>query len=515
MKKPYIIHPFLFALYPVLFLYSHNINEIISIKVPVISAAVILLFAILFFLLLNLFLRETRKSGILISFFFLFFFSYGHIFFWIRESYSFGSTMIRNRYFLSAWVLLFTIIVFFVWKSRRTLIRFTNLLNAMSVLLIVLAFVNVFIFKFKERYVSHDSRHSVEENTDILTFSKTDKQPDIYYIILDRYCRADSLKEVYGYDNNEFLNYLTDKGFYVADQSRSNYMTTAPSLSSSLNMEHVFHLKEEMGTDSRDFTMLYAMLRDYKVLRLLKSAGYKYVHVGDYWRPTSFNPYADLNINYYIFPRFATMLYQTTVLYPISVAWGIYDPRMEHWQRTLYKLNKLVEIPKIKEPTFVFAHILVPHTPYVFDRNGNFLTEEVVEKRNENYNYLEQLIFINHKIKELIDKLLSTSEIVPIIILQSDEGSYPMKLVQEKHQYNIKRATKIELKQKMSILNAYFLPGVNKSILYPSITPVNSFRVIFNLYFKGNFKLLPDDSYVNEIIYPYSFYKITDDFEIE
>ena len=50
----------------------------------------------------------------------------------------------------------------------------------------------------------------------------------------------------------------------------------------------------------------------------------------------------------------------------------------------------------------------------------------------------------------------------------------------------------------MGILNAYYLPDVGQSVLYPSITPVNTFRVIFNLYFNTNYELLPDKSYVHE-----------------
>lgn len=54
------------------------------------------------------------------------------------------------------------------------------------------------------------------------------------------------------------------------------------------------------------------------------------------------------------------------------------------------------------------------------------------------------------------------------------------------------------IRQKMGVLNAYYLPNVEKSLLYPSITPVNTFRLVFNLYFNTNFELLPDKSFVFE-----------------
>ncbi len=73
-------------------------------------------------------------------------------------------------------------------------------------------------------------------------------------------------------------------------------------------------------------------------------------------------------------------------MYPFTLKLGVYDPWLEHWERNLYKLDKLSEIPKMKEPTFVFAHFLIPHGPYEFDRKGNLLPEEVVKKRSEKEN---------------------------------------------------------------------------------------------------------------------------------
>jgi hypothetical protein len=63
----------------------------------------------------------------------------------------------------------------------------------------------------------------------------------------------------------------------------------------------------------------------------------------------------------------------------------------------------------------------------------------------------------------------------------------------------------------MGILNAYYLPNFDKKLLYPSITPVNSFRLVFNSYFDGTFELLPDENYafVDESRI-YSFFNVTD-----
>jgi hypothetical protein len=77
----------------------------------------------------------------------------------------------------------------------------------------------------------------------------------------------------------------------------------------------------------------------------------------------------------------------------------------------------------------------------------------------------------------VVDQLLATSKTPPIIVIQGDHGGTYWKRPD----------------QRMKILNAYYLPGAG-NVLYPSISPVNTFRIIFNTYFGQEFPLLPDVS---------------------
>jgi hypothetical protein len=49
--------------------------------------------------------------------------------------------------------------------------------------------------------------------------------------------------------------------------------------------------------------------------------------------------------------------------------------------------------------------------------------------------------------------------------------------------------------ERTPILNAYYLPGGEDRWLYPSISPVNSFRVVLNAYFGADLPFLPDATY--------------------
>jgi hypothetical protein len=340
----------------------------------------------------------------------------------------------------------------------------------------------------------------------------TKQHPDIYYIVLDRYSRADVLEEVYDCDITGFLEYLTNKGFFVASNSYSNYLKTAHSLASSLNMKHILHLTSMVGEDSDNWGPLYKMVQDHEVGRFLKGRGYKFIHLGSWWKPTAQNKLADRNISLSALPEFSSIVYRTTMLRPVLTYLKIYDSRSIQWKRVLYKFDQLAGMPSIKGPTFVFAHMLIPHPPYVFDRDGNFVPTAVAGKKSKKLKYKEQLDFTNRKLTLLIDGILSESSTPPIIILQADEGEYP-----ERYQANIKsfdwrNATPAELRQKLGILNAFYLPGFPEEKLYPSITPVNTFRFIFNHYFDRNLEPLPDNCYAfvdeNHI---YKFFDVTEE----
>jgi hypothetical protein len=100
------------------------------------------------------------------------------------------------------------------------------------------------------------------------------------------------------------------------------------------------------------------------------------------------------------------------------------------------------------------------------------------------------LTFLNKKMLEAVDAILSNSETPPIIVIQGDHGPW------------------LQTKEKrMWILNAYYLPG-NEDKLYPAISPVNTFRLIFNTYFEGNYDMLPDISYFSPVPKLYEFSEI-------
>ena len=87
------------------------------------------------------------------------------------------------------------------------------------------------------------------------------------------------------------------------------------------------------------------------------------------------------------------------------------------------------------------------------------------------------------------------------MILQSDHGP-GLRLDMESRE-------KTDLRERMSILNAYYFPGRNYQGLYPEITPVNSFRVVLNTFFGAGLELLPDRNYYSTWSEPHRFVDVT------
>jgi len=101
--------------------------------------------------------------------------------------------------------------------------------------------------------------------------------------------------------------------------------------------------------------------------------------------------------------------------------------------------------------------------------------------------YIGQVEYINQQIKEIIDLILTKNSEPPIIIIQGDHGSRITLNWQNPEQTN--------WGETYSILNAIYLPKIQKdSVLYSSISPVNTFRMVFNQYFGRDLEYLDDRS---------------------
>ena len=456
----FILHPFLFVLFPPLHLYSLNFTDFPAIVLlkPVIF---LLVSTIIILFLLNKIFKDHYKSAVILSICYILLFSYWPIYIFFQ---TYGFKLFRLRYFLVLYFFSFVSIIILFIKIHLNFRNISNYFNMAGCIILLTIFVNLFGVLYTKW---DDLMEKYPENLSVINVPKDRPLPTIYYIILDAYCSAKASKEILGFDNGQFINFLEEKGFYVASESHSNYAYTQFSISSSLNMEYLpkDKLSEELFLVKESIIHSKQILNN-KALKLLKSIGYKYVDIS-IWK----SKYREIEFDSWLM-----------LMTPLAIPFiQNYYAGLLLKPYVLSSLEKLENLDYSGEPAFIYAHIMPPHFPYMFDEKGN--TPAFFEK-NETKLYVEQVKYVNERIKKIINKILSKAKTKPVIIIQGDHG--PFNLTEDSEKNKILR---------MSILSAYYLPDNGNKNLYDAISPVNSFRVVFNKYFNTDYKLLPDKSY--------------------
>ncbi len=523
LKKYYFYATsYLLAFYSVLFLFFVNQKEytLHFLSIPLIVSFI---FTTIVLVVTKLVFKKIEIFSLLSSLIVFICLSYGRFLEIGKDlNIEIGKNKIDEQIIIGLIVLtIFSLLTFLIFKYKDKLTQINKYVFLIALVLFLFSLFNVISFEMKAKRLFKPAEISKLPTDKKVKPNPSD--PDIYYFIFDRYGGPKSLKEQYNFDNSKILDYLEEKGFYVSRNSTTNYPKTFLSLSSSLNMEYLdFLTKQTNGGASGDESITTPLIRNSKVAQFLRSRGYSYYTIGSWWTPTKNNPYADLSFYpkpkaYFGADEFTTGFFNTTIIAsvlktvlkdPIDVS---KDPQNNiHRQAALYEFEKVNEVSKFPGPKFVFAHILMPHDPFVFDKNCQPISEEIVEKNNHQTNYINQAQCLNSKIKILTDNILKNSKNPPIIIYQADEGPFPMnKPIPAKQGWG--SAETISLKEKFPIFNAYYFPEKNTDQLYQTITPVNSFRVLFNTYFDQKLPLLPDKNYVfkDEENY-YKFTEVTD-----
>jgi hypothetical protein len=486
------LHPFLFAAYPVLALLAFNISEV-DVSSGWRPLALSIFIAGLLLLGFYGLYRDWERAALISTILLILFFSYGHIYILLKGISINGFYLFRHRTLVPIWLGLTVLALW--WVSRKSLnaVPVTYPLNVIGFVLLILPLIQMTLFFLQSR----NSQAEAAKDTSALNLKVSNQSPDIYYIILDGYGREDVLKNEYGYDNSDFLNTLRGLGFFVADCSQSNYAQTQISLASSLNFNYLDALSDRFQPGSEDRTGLDGLIHHSAVRESLEKAGYKTVSFATGFLATELS-----DADYFLGPgyswgelsEFESLLMETTFARLIQDGnqFGMQASGSERFrERTLFVLDKLDKLSYIPGPKFVFVHLVIPHPPYVFGPTGGPIqAADVGTTKTEEgaSHYRDQAIYISNRMKEIVPKIIANSAVPPIIVIQGDHGP----------------TVASSPRARMSNLNVYFLPGGNAP-LYPTITPVNTFRVIFNRYFGQNLPLLKDESLYSGYDDPFNF----------
>jgi hypothetical protein len=522
LKKTYVlIMPVLFAVYSVLAFFSNNIQVEKFSDITWILAAAVIFGGILTVLFIFIF-RDRSKASLIATCWMIIIFSYGQVYNVVHQSL--GVYIGRNVILLPIAFMLMALSVILIWKFVRDTSWPITFFGWMIAILCFMTFYTL------ARYYISINGNKQNVQAAITTPVNSGSGPNIYYIILDAHGRQDILHELYGYNDSEFIQFLKDKGFFVGDASHSNYVQTDLSISSSLNMQYLDTIGLPVESANAGRNWLEGKIKDSQVREILVQQGYKLVSFNNTARTALED--ADVYYNFDTTPIASDVkklmgsteiqqMFLASTLGRVIIDLGLF-PKITsdlqqykfHYLQTKYTFDKLSEIPSLPGKYFIFAHILAPHPPFVFNPDGSYRNNPFPYYANRDGSYYpgtvqdyingyrDQVAYVDTVMEKVITDILSHSNPAPIIIIQGDHGPGAY--------LDWNSVEKTNLDERLGILNAYYFPGRHSDSLYASISPVNSFRVLFNTYFGTAYPLLEDKSYYSTWTNPFTYIDVTD-----
>ena len=476
------IHPLLFGLYPILFLWSQNVGEVglADVEDAFRRAIPILLVATTLFWIA---LRDRRRGALIVTPAALGFLLFGQV----------ARFHVSADVETAAWMAIMTIaFVAAIWLSQAWLTRLDTALLRVAVILVAVSLVSIVPTAVEEVLAVKPVPTTGRGLPTVTAAAKR----DVYWLVFDRYGSDRSLQLQFGVAN-PLTPWLRDHGFEVLSDSHANYVGTAQSLATTLNMTPLDRLMRSVPATSPNYAPLYGTLQGSRVVRQFQALGYRYLHLGSWWNPTRTDYAADQNYNADIVPDFTSVVIETSVIPNAIEALGIDTlPPTEsakHLKHNTYALDTLDGLPGEAGPKFVVAHVLLPHPPYIFDRDGRYITPDEAATLDPDDAWHRQLDYTNSRLMRFVEGLLALPEDrQPIIILQADEGPWPERYAADKVGFDWQRASADELDIKFGIMNAWYVPGGADLQLPQSLTAINTFPVLFDRYFGLDYPLLPD-----------------------
>jgi len=315
--------------------------------------------------------------------------------------------------------------------------------------------------------------------------------PSIYLILLDEYSGNESLAEYFNYPNSRFKQFLTDNDFYVVENPTSNYNQTIFSMASLLDMDFINDIGPATWLNHYGYTKALRTIDNNKTCRLLKEFGYKIRNKSPFYvdgQPPTYNTgwFPD-KIN---LVQHQTMYYKIGKALPDLLAGKFDFQNLEQRGSDItddYNHRVLKEVLNETNltdsiPTFTYAHLMMPHAPYLRDSTGNVVPayEEDVEivQSPEDSSYFQYLVYTNNVISEFITSLTQKTGGKAVILLISDHG--------------FKGAAKKKQKYGYNNLHALYLPSRRYSGWYPGISNVNALPQLFNTVFGTKIQLRKD-----------------------
>jgi hypothetical protein len=477
-------YPWFLYLLPAFFV-LHGFTEnygFVPVKDSILLTCMYIGAGILLMLLFRIFYKNWLKAATVAFVILSFHFFFGSVQDGLRHLFP-GSFLSKYLFILSASFCLFVLILV-ILKRKKQLHRFALYLNSLLLLLIV---IDCILLAIKSMGNAGQNASLDKEFVACPQCSK----PDVYVIIADEYAGSVELDAMFHFNNFAFLSELSGKGFHIIPYSSSNYNYTPYSIASTLDMDYL-DLNRTAKQPLLAYT--YETIGNNRFLQFLLYHGYKFYN----YSLSDFKGYPSY-ANETFLPAKTKLITSQTFLSRVEkeLRFNLVTKfrSKQEIDRTVYenrnnneKLSRLLfqtAEQKTERHKFVLTHLMMPHYPYYYDRNGNpFPFDSIIEGNQTNRrHYIEYLEYSNKKLLGLVDQILQHATRPPIIVLFGDHGFRHFTEPVDKRNY-------------FNNLVAIHLPGRNYSAFADSLTNVNLLRTVLNTAFDQHLPYLQDTTII-------------------
>jgi hypothetical protein len=482
-----LLGPVLFAAFPLLSLFAQNRSEV-QLSVLWLPLALCVSAGVALFGLFLLITKSAAKAGTLASLVVLAFFYYG----------LFSGK--GSRWFFALWLALLLVGLVAVLRTRGDLVNLTVILGVGAVVMTLPQAASITSFHANHPSLSASDPRLWPTALQMPVMPSDAPLPDIYVIIPDDYARTDVLKQYFHYDDSEFVRQLEKRGFVISEQSRSPYSDSESNIAATLNMDYLSGFPSVLGKTSKDVRPVKTVIQDNRASRLLKTLGYRYVHLDtDEVTFDGGNPHISA-----LAPpdSFANLWLRKTVLRLVGGRLGFNEGATnERFRKSIRSVfSQLAAVPRQTSPKFVVFHTLLPHDPYIFGAQGQAVTfpghadQDLATQTGRTY-YVQQLEFLNRTLLQAVDQIFARSTTPPVVIIQSDEG----------FQANPEPFGEAAMQDvRVKGLSAFYFPGPGQAAVPQPPNSVNTLRFVFNRYLGTHYEMLKSASYAEGDL-PYQF----------
>ncbi|MBK8349305.1 MAG: sulfatase-like hydrolase/transferase [Saprospiraceae bacterium] len=251
-------------------------------------------------------------------------------------------------------------------------------------------------------------RNSIQKDSIHLIF-----KPNVYHIIFDAYTGFDALQRYWSFSDTAFINNFPKKNVNIAFNAKTCKDNTLESISAIFNSKNL-----NIPLKFRSITIKSEIFR-------------KLINDGSAINHFKFNGYQINNLSLFDiankkrrweFPWLLPKISFLDFCFYQSLLGNFYKNFLDRSKGKTNSLliNEMKDVIKLSKnkPSFTYVHLMMPHIPNNFDKQGNVIGRVTYSKDA----YLEELQYCNKVMIETIS-LIEKYDPNAILILQSDHGS--------------------------------------------------------------------------------------------